>query len=132
MSLLSADRYTYRVIWSEEDQRHVALVDEFPSLSYLAPTIIDAMHGMMKMVTDVLADMEMSQESPPRPGNRGAILDWVNSDLRKMARDIIEQADTILDEDANASQRRVLLLRASSHLINAFAELEELSDVKKV
>ena len=29
------DRYTYRVTWSEEDQEHVGLCAEFPSLSWL-------------------------------------------------------------------------------------------------
>ena len=32
------DRYTYRVTWSAEDQEHVGLCAEFPSLSWLAPT----------------------------------------------------------------------------------------------
>jgi hypothetical protein len=31
--------YTYRVAWSVEDGEHVATVAEFPSLSWLAPTL---------------------------------------------------------------------------------------------
>lgn len=54
---------------------------------------------------------------------------WSNSDIMKMAKHLIANADSILDEDLNASKRRVLLLRASSHLINAFAELESLSNI---
>jgi len=36
MKATKADHYTYRVIWSEEDQEHIALCSEFPSLSWLA------------------------------------------------------------------------------------------------
>ena len=32
------DRYTYRVTWSEDDQEHVGLCTEFPSLSWLEET----------------------------------------------------------------------------------------------
>src|SRR6266702_1587496 len=32
---LKTDRYTYRVSWSPEDEEHVALCAEFPSLSWL-------------------------------------------------------------------------------------------------
>ena len=32
------DHYTYRVTWSAEDNEHVGLCTEFPSLSWLAPT----------------------------------------------------------------------------------------------
>ena len=32
------DHYTYRVTWSPEDDQHVGLCAEFPSLSWLAPT----------------------------------------------------------------------------------------------
>jgi len=35
---LTDDRYTYRVIWSEEDCEHVGLCAEFPSLSWMART----------------------------------------------------------------------------------------------
>ena len=36
MNRKKSDHYTYRVTWSEEDQEHVGLCAEFPSLSYLA------------------------------------------------------------------------------------------------
>ncbi|HPW17736.1 MAG TPA: toxin-antitoxin system HicB family antitoxin, partial [Candidatus Aminicenantes bacterium] len=35
MSLVN-DRYTYRITWSDDDQEHVGLCAEFPSLSWLA------------------------------------------------------------------------------------------------
>jgi len=37
-----ATHYTYRVTWSAEDGEHVATVAEFPSLSWLAPTPVEA------------------------------------------------------------------------------------------
>ena len=33
---MSSDKYTYRVMWSEEDKEHVGLCAEFPGLSWLA------------------------------------------------------------------------------------------------
>ena len=61
------EKYTYRVIWSEEDQEHVGLVAEFPSLSWLAPTQGEALNGITKLVAEVLADMAKEKEMPPEP-----------------------------------------------------------------
>jgi hypothetical protein len=38
--------YTYRVTWSVEDHEFVATCLEFPSLSWLAPTQVDALTGL--------------------------------------------------------------------------------------
>jgi predicted HicB family RNase H-like nuclease len=59
--------YTYRVIWSEEDQEHVALCAEFPSLSYLAGTPMKALGGLTKVVKDVIEDMKANKEDIPVP-----------------------------------------------------------------
>lgn len=61
------EKYTYRVIWSEEDQAHVGLCTEFPSLSWLAPGPAEALSGIVKVVRDVLRDMSKSGETPPAP-----------------------------------------------------------------
>lgn len=60
-------KYTYRVAWSEEDQDHVGLVAEFPSLSWHAPTPEEALEGITELVAEVLADMAQSNEDPPMP-----------------------------------------------------------------
>lgn len=44
------DKYTYRVIWSEDDGEYVGLCSEFPSLSWLAKTSKDALKGIRKIV----------------------------------------------------------------------------------
>ena len=54
---LQNDHYTYRVTWSEEDQEHVALCTEFPSLSWLAPTCGGALKGIRKLVAGVVEDL---------------------------------------------------------------------------
>ena len=59
--------YTYRVTWSPEDNEHVGLCTEFPSLSWLAPTPAKALGGIQRMVRDTVADMETSGETPPQP-----------------------------------------------------------------
>jgi predicted RNase H-like HicB family nuclease len=64
---LKDDRYTYRVIWSEEDQEYVGLCAEFPSLSWLASTPEAAIKGIRKVVADVVHDMREYGEEPPDP-----------------------------------------------------------------
>jgi len=61
------EKYTYRVIWSEEDHEHVGLVAEFPSLSWLAPTAGEALNGITKLVAEVVDEMVKSKEAPPEP-----------------------------------------------------------------
>ena len=64
---LKNDRYTYRVTWSEEDNEHVGLCAEFPSLSWLARTPEAALKGIRKVVADVVADLEAQGEALPEP-----------------------------------------------------------------
>ena len=61
------DHYTYRIIWSEDDNQHVGLCAEFPSLSYLASSPEKAIRGILKVVADVVADMQANNESVPEP-----------------------------------------------------------------
>lgn len=61
------DRYTYRITWSAEDGEHVGLCAEFPSLSWMAATPVEALAGIQKLVGGVLADMKITGESPPEP-----------------------------------------------------------------
>lgn len=53
--------------WSEEDQEHVGLCAEFPSLSHLDKSQAAALNGIVKLVGAVLHDMEESGETPPEP-----------------------------------------------------------------
>ncbi len=62
-----ADRYTYRVFWSDEDNEYVATVAEMPSMSWLEPTQTGALEGLRKVVGDVIADMEANNEPIPAP-----------------------------------------------------------------
>ena len=61
------DRYTYRLTWSEEDQEHVGLCSEFPSLSWLDKTPEKALSGIRKLVKECIADMVKNKEEPPKP-----------------------------------------------------------------
>lgn len=62
-----AEKYTYRVTWSEEDQEHIALCAEFPSLSWLAKTKEEALAGISRLVEETIKDMEANQEQIPEP-----------------------------------------------------------------
>ena len=61
------DRYTYRVTWSEEDEEHVALCAEFPSLSWLEKNPEKALAGIRKLVRDCIKDMANNDEPIPEP-----------------------------------------------------------------
>jgi predicted HicB family RNase H-like nuclease len=61
------DRYTYRVTWSEEDQEHVGLCAEYPSLSWLAASPEAALRGIRMVVAEVIEDMQASGEAAPEP-----------------------------------------------------------------
>ena len=61
------DHYTYRVTWSAEDNEHVGLCIEFPSLSRLAATPEDALTGIRTIVGDVVRDLQASDEPVPTP-----------------------------------------------------------------
>ena len=62
-----ADRFTYRVTWSAEDEEHVGLCVEFPSLSWLARTPEEALAGIRKLVKETVREMESSGERVPTP-----------------------------------------------------------------
>ncbi len=63
---MNIKHYTYRVTWSPEDDEHVALCAEFPSLSWLAKTPEAALKGIQKVIAEVVADMETSGEAIPQ------------------------------------------------------------------
>lgn len=61
------DRYTYRVTWSEEDEEHVGLCAEFPSLSWLEKTPEKALLGIRRLVQESIVDMRKNHETAPEP-----------------------------------------------------------------
>jgi len=63
----AVDRYTYRVTWSEEDNEHVGLCAEFPSLSWLDGKPEAALSGIRSLVRKVVADLKRSKEAVPEP-----------------------------------------------------------------
>ena len=65
--MVDVRHYTFRVIWSEEDQEFIGLCAEFPSLSHLDEDQVSALTGVVALVTDVVSDMEANGESPPVP-----------------------------------------------------------------
>ncbi len=64
---MNVNYYTYRVTWSKEDEEHVGLCVEFPSLSWLAASPEDALSRVRNLVKDVVSDMESSGEPIPSP-----------------------------------------------------------------
>jgi predicted HicB family RNase H-like nuclease len=64
---MNISHYTYRVTWSPEDNEHLGLCTEFPSLSWLASTTEDALKGIQQMVGDIVIDMQSNGETIPTP-----------------------------------------------------------------
>jgi predicted HicB family RNase H-like nuclease len=61
------DKYTYRVMWSEEDGEYIGLCAEFPSLSWLAKTQEKALTGIRNTVQEIIRDMQFTGEPIPEP-----------------------------------------------------------------
>jgi predicted HicB family RNase H-like nuclease len=65
--MINYEHYTYRIIWSAEDEEFVGLCAEFPSLSYLADNHYQALEGITNLVKDVVADLSANGEEIPEP-----------------------------------------------------------------
>ena len=65
--MLSGDRYTYRVTWSEEDGEYIGTCAEFASLSWLAPEPEAALQGIRQVVEEVVSDLQKNGEPVPEP-----------------------------------------------------------------
>ncbi len=61
------DRYTNRITWSEEDQEHVGLCAEFPSLSWLADNPEKALKDIRKLTRVCINEMKQNGEELPEP-----------------------------------------------------------------
>ncbi len=61
------DKYTYRVLWSEEDQEFVGSCAEFPGLSWLQSSPEAALKGIRSLVKSTVKDMTKNKESIPDP-----------------------------------------------------------------
>ena len=67
MSIPREKLYTYRVDWSEEDQEFVGTVAEFPSLSCLADSSLEALSGIQHVVLQAI-DISKEEGKPvPEP-----------------------------------------------------------------
>ncbi len=64
------DRYTYSVVWSEEDGEYIGLCAEFPYLSFLAPLPDDALAGVRESVTIALGMLAEDGIRPPAARRR--------------------------------------------------------------
>lgn len=61
------DKYSYRVIWSQEDGEYVGLVAELPALSWLSKSQEEAFKGIRKLCKETITDMKKNSEAIPEP-----------------------------------------------------------------
>ena len=62
-----ADKYTYRVTWSEEDNECVGRCAELPGLSWLAATPEKTLKGIRSTAKKCIKDLIQTGESIPQP-----------------------------------------------------------------
>jgi predicted RNase H-like HicB family nuclease len=63
----NADKYTYRIAWSEEDKCHIARCLEFPSLSAHGDTAADALKEIEFVVNETIGWLREEGEPVPVP-----------------------------------------------------------------
>jgi predicted RNase H-like HicB family nuclease len=61
------DHYTYSLVWSEKDRGVIASVEEFPKLSAVGSSALDALAELTFIVRVVINDMEDRGEEIPIP-----------------------------------------------------------------
>ena len=57
MNMSDEKQHIFHVIWSEEDEEFVGLCDDFPSLSWLAPTREGALRGIQLLVKSITVEL---------------------------------------------------------------------------
>ncbi|WEV41657.1 type II toxin-antitoxin system HicB family antitoxin [Bifidobacterium sp. ESL0682] len=65
--MVDIHHYTYRVSWSSDDGEFVGTVVEFPSLSWLSKSQVEAFQGICNLTAQTVEDMEANDESVPEP-----------------------------------------------------------------
>lgn len=65
--MVDSGKFSYRLVWSDEDQEYVGLCAEFPSLSWLADSAEGALKGILKLVKEIVEDMLSNGETVPQP-----------------------------------------------------------------
>lgn len=61
------NHYAYRIEWSDEDEEWVGTVLEFPGLSWLDESPIQALNGIQQVTQECVEDMIKQGEEPPEP-----------------------------------------------------------------
>lgn len=107
---VDVSHYTYRVTWSPEDSEFVATVVEFPSLSWLAPSQMEALHGLEAVLADVVVDLQSDGDTVPEPLSERAYSGRFNLRLgQKLHRQVALRA---AEEDLSINQWVVRKLMA--------------------
>ena len=65
-----SDRYTYRALWSQEDQMYVGLCAEFSLLSALGQTLEETFSGIRQVVSEAVAILQEDGDPMSTPSDR--------------------------------------------------------------
>lgn len=96
---MNIKHYTYRVTWSSEDEQHMGLCVEFPSLSWLADDPQAALDGIMTIVAEVVNDLKENKENIP--AKFAKIIEDKNRVMKAYNRLITEGSNGVRNEDVH-------------------------------
>lgn len=67
VTLFSAAKYTYRLLWNEDKERYVGVCSEFPDLKYEAASTSAALVGIQNRVTEEITRLAGLKIPVPEP-----------------------------------------------------------------
>ena len=67
VTLFTADKYTYRLLWDEDKRRYVGVCSEFPDLKYEATSTNDALIGIQNRVSEEIESLAKLRKAVPEP-----------------------------------------------------------------
>ena len=67
VTLFTADKYTYRLLWDEDKLRYVGVCSEFPDLKYEATSTNDALIGIQNRVSEEIESLAKLRKAVPEP-----------------------------------------------------------------
>lgn len=67
VTLFSADKYTYRLLWNEDKERYVGVCSEFPDLKYEATSTSEALVGIQNRIAEEITRLAGLKIPVPEP-----------------------------------------------------------------
>jgi len=86
-----AMKYRYHTVWSPEDGAFIATCSEWPFLSWVHSTPVNALHSLFKLITDEVLRRQSTGEFVPKPGDQWVQLGAINDIQRNRRPEVSPQ-----------------------------------------